>query len=53
MRLLGFMPLRYAGRSAVPSLEKEAQPMAVCKVCGNDYDKAFTVTMGGKTIELR
>jgi hypothetical protein len=23
--------------------------MATCEVCGNDYDKAFTVTMGGKT----
>lgn len=23
--------------------------MAVCDVCGNDYDKAFQVTMAGKT----
>ena len=23
--------------------------MARCDTCGNDYDKAFTVTMGGKT----
>jgi hypothetical protein len=23
--------------------------MAKCDVCGNDYDKAFTVTMAGKT----
>ena len=23
--------------------------MAQCDVCGNDYDKAFTVTMGGKS----
>lgn len=23
--------------------------MAKCDVCGNDYDKAFTVTLGGKT----
>ena len=23
--------------------------MAVCGVCGNDYDKAFTITMRGKT----
>jgi Rieske Fe-S protein len=22
--------------------------MAVCDVCGNDYDKAFEVTMGGE-----
>ena len=22
--------------------------MAKCEVCGNDYDKAFTVTMGGR-----
>jgi hypothetical protein len=22
--------------------------MAKCDVCGNDYDKSFTVTMGGK-----
>jgi hypothetical protein len=23
--------------------------MATCAVCGNDYGKAFTVTMGGRT----
>lgn len=23
--------------------------MAKCEVCGNDYDKAFTVTMSGRT----
>ena len=23
--------------------------MAICDVCGNDYDKAFQVTMGGRT----
>ena len=23
--------------------------MAKCEVCENDYDKAFTVTMGGRT----
>jgi hypothetical protein len=23
--------------------------MAVCEVCGNDYDEAFEVTMGGST----
>ena len=23
--------------------------MATCEVCGNDYDKAFQVQMGGKT----
>lgn len=23
--------------------------MAICEVCGNDYDKAFEVTRGGKT----
>ncbi len=23
--------------------------MAACDMCGNEYDKAFTVTMGGKT----
>jgi Rieske Fe-S protein len=23
--------------------------MAQCDVCGNDYDKAFTVTVGGRT----
>ena len=23
--------------------------MAKCDVCGNDYDKAFTVTTGGRT----
>ncbi len=23
--------------------------MGVCDMCGNDYDKAFTVTMGGST----
>lgn len=24
--------------------------MAKCDVCGNDYDKAFTVTAGGRTL---
>ena len=24
--------------------------MAVCEVCGNDYDKAFSVTPAGKTM---
>jgi hypothetical protein len=24
--------------------------MARCDVCGNDYDKSFTVTMAGKTM---
>ena len=24
--------------------------MAQCEVCGNDYDKAFTVTSGGRTM---
>jgi hypothetical protein len=24
--------------------------MAVCDVCGNDYDKAFQITRGGKTM---
>ena len=23
--------------------------MAKCEVCGNDYDKAFTVTIGGRS----
>jgi hypothetical protein len=23
--------------------------MAKCDVCGNDYDKAFQLTMGGRT----
>jgi Rieske Fe-S protein len=23
--------------------------MAICDVCGNDYDKAFTVTQGSRT----
>ena len=23
--------------------------MATCEVCGNEYDKAFTVTLGGAT----
>lgn len=23
--------------------------MATCQTCGNDYDKAFTVTLAGKT----
>ena len=23
--------------------------MATCEVCGNDYDKSFDVTIGGKT----
>ena len=24
--------------------------MAICAVCGNDYDKSFDVTRGGKTL---
>ncbi len=24
--------------------------MAICDTCGNDYDKAFQVTMGGRTM---
>ena len=24
--------------------------MATCEQCGNDYDKSFTVTMGGRTM---
>ena len=24
--------------------------MAICDVCGNDYDKAFQVTQAGKTM---
>jgi hypothetical protein len=27
----------------------EGTPMAKCDMCGNDYDKAFTVTMAGRT----
>jgi hypothetical protein len=27
--------------------EQGAQKMARCEVCGNDYDKAFEVTMAG------
>ena len=26
--------------------------MAVCEVCGNDYDKAFSVTQAGKTMTI-
>jgi hypothetical protein len=37
-----------AAAGAVPSLDEEAL-MAVCSVCGNDYDKAFTITMKGQT----
>jgi hypothetical protein len=24
--------------------------MAICDVCGNDYDKAFRITQAGKTL---
>jgi hypothetical protein len=24
--------------------------MATCEQCGNDYDKSFAVTMGGRTM---
>jgi hypothetical protein len=24
--------------------------MAICDVCGNDYDKAFSITQAGKTL---
>jgi Prokaryotic metallothionein len=27
----------------------EGAPMARCDHCGNDYDKSFTVTLGGRT----
>lgn len=26
--------------------------MATCEVCGNDYDKSFTITMGGEPHEF-
>ena len=40
--------LRYARGSGVrPGAGKEAR-MTPCEVCGNEYDKAFEVTAGGK-----
>jgi hypothetical protein len=27
--------------------------MATCEQCGNDYDKSFAVTLGGRTHDLR
>jgi hypothetical protein len=36
-----------AGFAAGPT--GKDQCMAVCEVCGNDYDKSFEVTVGGAT----
>src|SRR6185369_16534109 len=32
-----------------PAERKEATPMARCDVCGNDYDKAFQISVAGAT----
>src|SRR5262245_39172370 len=45
-------PLRGGGQGGRGLLRQtcspwEDRPMAKCEVCGNDYDKSFTVTMGG------
>lgn len=40
-------PARVAGRGAGTDQLEEVGVMAVCEVCGNDYDKAFEVMAGG------
>ena len=37
-------PKHASGRASLPAEDS----MAKCEVCGNDYDKSFTVTMKGK-----
>jgi hypothetical protein len=32
------------------SAQKKGFAMAICDVCGNDYDKAFQISQGGKTL---
>ena len=34
--------------AAVPNSELEANTMRTCELCGNEYDKAFTVTMADR-----
>ena len=36
-----------------PPATRETRAMAVCETCGNDYDKAFTVSMNGRQPHLR
>ncbi len=48
----GAMPGRTATTSSEePSseLSPEERRMGRCEVCGNTYDKSFTITMGGKS----
>jgi Rieske Fe-S protein len=39
--------LAIARSKRLRKLEREEDDMAVCEVCGNDYDKAFEVTPAG------
>jgi hypothetical protein len=39
---------RFAPPASIPMLSSKEPAMAKCDVCGNDYDKSFTITMGGK-----
>jgi len=34
----------------IRATELEGTPMTKCSVCGNEYDKAFTVTMAGRSL---
>jgi hypothetical protein len=36
--------------SVSPTNTEEENAMARCDVCGNDYDKAFSVTQSGRTM---
>jgi hypothetical protein len=38
------------GRSSANQQAVKERAMAQCDVCGNDYDKAFQVMKGGKTM---
>jgi hypothetical protein len=40
---------RHACLIRYPKQTSEGVVMATCETCGNDYDKAFQVTMGGKS----
>ena len=45
------MPGSSPGMTALCSLsEQRRHAMARCEQCGNDYDKSFEVSMGGRTM---
>ena len=48
MRVCGGLA-RAGGRGFRSHVRGQSPDMAVCDVCGNDYDKAFEVTIDGST----